>query len=121
MVPSLNQIAIADNVWVKMMFLPNKDDVVEGHAHVFDHITLLARGSVKMEHDFGSKEYKAPFLIITPKGIQHKFTSLEDKTILCCIHAIREGDEVDDIASQNISIQEAEALIDKYPLTIQQT
>jgi quercetin dioxygenase-like cupin family protein len=115
--PFKSQSAYADNVWVKMMYLLNQGDQIQGHAHTFDHITLLARGSVRMEHDLGSKEYKAPFLIITPKGIVHKFTALESRSLLCCIHAIRDGDEVDDIAPQNITTEEAERLMFKYPLT----
>jgi hypothetical protein len=111
-----SQAAFADNVWVKLMYLRLAGDQVEGHAHTFDHITLLARGSVKMEHDLGSKEYKAPFLIITPKGIVHKFTALEDQCLLCCIHAIRDGDDVDDIAPQDVSPDEIVELLEKYPL-----
>lgn len=111
-----DQAAYADNVWVKMMYLLKAGDEIQGHAHVFDHITLLARGSVKMEHDLGSKEYKAPFLIITPKGIVHKFTALEDQCLLCCIHAIRDGDDVDDIAPQNITPEEASNLMGRFPL-----
>lgn len=111
-----DQSAYADNVWVRMMHLLKAGDQIEGHRHTFDHITLLARGSVKMEHDNGSKEYKAPFLIITPKGIAHKFTALEDKCLLCCIHAIRDGDDVDDIAPQTITAEEAAELMAKYRL-----
>jgi len=111
-----DQAAFADNVWVRMMHLKKAGDEVQGHRHTFDHITLLARGSVKMEHDNGSKEYKAPFLIITPKGIAHKFTALEDKCLLCCIHAIRDGDDVDDIAPQDITPEQASELTQKYRL-----
>jgi quercetin dioxygenase-like cupin family protein len=69
-----------------------------------------------MEHDLGSKEYKAPFLIITPKGIVHKFTALEDQCLLCCIHAIRDGDDVDDIAPQDITPEQVQEFFEKYPL-----
>jgi quercetin dioxygenase-like cupin family protein len=111
-----DQAAYADNVWVRMMHLRKAGDEIQGHRHTFDHITLLARGSVKMEHDLGSKEYKAPFLIITPKGIAHKFTALEDQCLLCCIHAIRDGDEVDDIAPQDITSEQAAQLMGEYRL-----
>lgn len=114
---STPRIAIADNVFVRMMHLIKAGDIVESHAHTFDHITLISRGSVKMEHDNGSAEYKAPALVITPKDIHHKFTALEDRTVLCCIHAIRNGDDVEDVAPQDITKEQALELLEKYPLT----
>jgi quercetin dioxygenase-like cupin family protein len=110
------QLLIVDNVFVKMMHLLNSGDTIQGHAHTFDHITLLSSGSVLMEHDNGSKTFKAPQLIVTPKGVTHKFTSLEGNTLLCCVHAIRDGDDVDDVAQQDISLDDARRLINEYPL-----
>lgn len=110
-------IKIVDNVFVKMIPLKNVGDKVEGHAHVFDHITLLSAGSVRMKHDNGEAVYTAPCLIVTPKGITHQFTSLTDFSLLCCIHAIRDGDDLDDIAPQNISEHDAFNLFSKYPVT----
>jgi hypothetical protein len=110
------QILIVDNVFVKMIPLPGVGSTVDGHAHTFDHITLLSKGSVLMEHDNGQKTYSAPCLIVTPKGIVHKFTALEKDTLLCCVHAIRDGDDVDDVAPQDISLDAATRLIGKYPL-----
>ena len=92
-------------------------DTHEGHAHAFDHITLLATGSVNMVHDNGQAEYKAPHLIVTPKGIKHQFTALEPNTVFCCIHAIREKDELDGIASPDITPEQAWELMGTVPLT----
>ena len=92
-------------------------DTHEGHAHAFDHITLLAAGSVNMVHDKGQAEYKAPHLIVTPKGIKHQFTALEPNTVFCCIHAIREKDDLDAVASPNITIEQAWELLGTAPLT----
>lgn len=110
-------VKIVDNVFVKMIPLKKVGDKVEGHAHVFDHITLLSVGSVRMKHDNGESIYTAPCLIVTPKGITHQFTSLTDFSLLCCIHAIRDGDDLDDVAPQNISEQEAFELFQKFPVT----
>lgn len=110
------EMKIVDNVFVKMIPLKNIGDKVEGHAHEFDHITLLSVGSVRMKHDNGEDFYTAPCLIVTKKGISHEFTSLTDFSLLCCIHAIRDGDGIDDIASPQISEQEAFALFSKFPV-----
>ena len=115
------EMAIVDNVFVKMMHFYYKGDVTEryGHSHTFDHVTLLARGSVRMEvleEGGGSQDHKAPKLIVTPKNTRHKFTALESDTVLCCIHAIRDGDEVEDVAPPDITREEAERLMSEFPL-----
>jgi hypothetical protein len=106
---------ICDNVWVKMHHFERAGMVFEGHAHVFDHITLLATGSVLMKHDNGQQQFKAPHLIVTPKGIKHEFVSLEPNTLFCCVHAIRDGDSLEDVAPQDISQEDAFKLIHAYP------
>lgn len=111
-----HSIAIADNVFVKMMSFPLKGMTHAGHSHTFDHVTLLATGSVRMVHDNGEAIYTAPHLIITPKGIVHRFDVLEPNTTLCCIHAVRDGDGVDDVAEQEVTPEQALELMTKYPL-----
>lgn len=110
-------VKIVDNVFVKLHHFMHKGDTHEGHAHAFDHITLLAAGSVKMVHDKGEAEFKAPHLIVTPKGIKHQFTALEPNTVFCCIHAIREENDLDAIARPDITVEEAWELMGKVPLT----
>jgi hypothetical protein len=110
-------IRFVDNVFVKMIPLAKVGDKVQGHAHVFDHITLLSVGSVLMKHDNGEATHTAPCLIVTPKGITHEFTSLTDFSLLCCIHAIRDGDGLDDIAPQDITEEKALELFLKHPVT----
>lgn len=113
----VTDLKLVDNVFVKMHRFINAGDTHEGHAHVFDHITLLATGKVLMKHDKGEQEFTAPHLIVTPKGITHQFTALEPGTVFCCIHAIRDGSTVDDVASQDITPEQAFELLTKYPLT----
>ena len=91
---------------------------IQGHAHTFDHITLLAVGSVFMRADGKEVRYNAPHLIVTPKGIVHEFECIGMKATLCCIHAIRDGDDVDDIAPQEISVDTAYELMRKYPMLV---
>lgn len=110
-------IKIVDNVFVKIHLFHHAGDTHDGHAHSFDHITLLASGSVKMVHDKGEAEFKAPHLIVTPKGIKHQFTALEPNTVFCCIHAIREKNELDAIADPSITVEQAWELLGKAPLT----
>jgi dTDP-4-dehydrorhamnose 3,5-epimerase-like enzyme len=110
-------LKIVDNVFVKLHHFLHTGDTHKGHAHAFDHITLLATGSVNMVHDKGEAVYKAPHLIVTPKGIKHQFTALEPNTVFCCIHAIREKDDLNAIASPDITIEQAWELMGTAPLT----
>lgn len=45
-----------------------------------------------MKHDNGEQEFRAPHLIVTPKGVTHQFIALEENTVFCCIHALRAAD-----------------------------
>ena len=112
-------LKIIDNVFVKMIHLPAIGDTDGGHSHVFDHITLLATGSVKMKYDKGEQDFIAPQLIVTPKGIIHEFVATTNDVLLCCIHAIRDGKTVDDIAKQDLTEEEARQLLKQFPLTQQ--
>ena len=114
----VTDLKLVDNVFVKMHRFINAGDTHEGHAHTFDHITLLATGKVLMKHDNGQQEFTAPHLIVKPKGITHQFTALEPGTVFCCIHAIRDGSDVDNVASQDITADQAFELMTKYPLTM---
>jgi hypothetical protein len=111
-------IRFVDNVFVKMIPLNKVGDKVRGHAHVFDHITLLSVGSVRMKHNNGETNYTAPCLIVTPKGITHEFTSLTDFSLLCCIHAVRDGDSLDDVAAQDITEEKALELFALHPVVL---
>lgn len=90
---------------------------MDGHAHVFDHITLLAAGKVLMKHDSGEQEFIAPHLIVTPKGVKHQFTALSNDTVFCCVHAIRDGDGVDDVVAPNVTPEQLFNIMSKYTLT----
>jgi len=109
---------VVDNVFVKLHQFLRAGDTHQGHAHAFDHVTLLATGSVLMKHDKGEQEYKAPTLIVTPKGISHQFTAKEPNTVFCCIHAIRDGDGLDDVVLPEISQEKAWELLTKYELAV---
>lgn len=110
-------IKIVDNVFVKYHYFVEAGDTHQGHSHTFDHITLLSSGKVLMKHDNGENTYTAPYLIVTPKGITHQFVALEPNTVFCCIHAIRDGDGIDDVASPDISVEKAWELLTTYNLT----
>ena len=110
-------IKIVDNVFVKMFHMSEIGDKIGGHAHTFDHITLLAKGRVMMRAKGAEKEHVAPKLIVTPKSVVHEFESLDKGCILCCVHAIRDGDTEEDVAPPDITEEQARLFMQQFPLT----
>jgi hypothetical protein len=91
------KLSLISNVWIKLMTFANAGDFNPGHRHVFDHPTLLTQGSVEVEVEGRKSTFVAPHIIYIKKGLEHTITALEPNTVCACIHAIRDGDGVDDI------------------------
>jgi quercetin dioxygenase-like cupin family protein len=113
-------LAIVDNVLTKMHHLEPQNSTTT-HAHTYDHITLLALGTVELSREEGgeivTKTIQAPALIVTKANVKHSFKNVSDTDVLfVCIHAIRNGSGLDDVAPQDISNEEARDLISKFPL-----
>ncbi|MCB8878279.1 cupin domain-containing protein [Acidisoma silvae] len=82
----------ADGVFIKEMKIPLAGTVVPQHAHSYDHTSFLVRGSIIAEAgDADPVRYDAPRAIFIPALIKHRFTSLEDMTVILCIHRERDG------------------------------
>jgi hypothetical protein len=87
------------NIWVRQNML-SKGEQAPGHVHYFDHVTLLAKGSVCVEVEGKDpKEFVAPTFIVIKKELIHKMTALEDDTVYYCVFALRDvdGEVVGDI------------------------
>ena len=96
------KIATVANVWVRLINFALKGDVMDGHKHPFDHISLLARGSVACVVADQESVFQAPHLIFIAREHEHKFTALEDDTVLSCIHAVRSGQREQDIVDPDM-------------------
>ena len=91
------KISVVANTWVKQMHFAKAGDVNDGHTHIFDHQTLLGKGRIKVTVESKETEFTAPTIIFIRAGFKHKIEALEDDTICYCIHAIRDGERVEDI------------------------
>jgi hypothetical protein len=115
--PSI-KISCLSNVYVRQMHFEKAGIVELGHKHPYDHATLLANGSLKVQlYDnktqtlLDAVEYKAPAMILIKKNFAHKITSIEDNTVAYCVHALR--DETETIVSPEMfpvptSLQDAQ-------------
>jgi quercetin dioxygenase-like cupin family protein len=88
---------ICANIHTRMMHFIKAGDTILGHKHAFDHLTLLASGSLRVVVDGTASEFKAPHLIWIDKDKVHALTALEDNTVAACINGIRDGDGVADL------------------------
>lgn len=91
---SINCVA---NMFAKQMHFAKAGDVEQGHKHEFDHLTLLASGSLRVTVEGKTTEFKAPHMIYIHAEKNHELVALEDNTVAYCIHALRDGDAVGDI------------------------
>ena len=105
-------ITIVSNVWSKTITL-KEGEVHPGHSHKFDHTHLLAVGEVKITVDGIEKVYKAPTQIVIGKGKDHSMECLSEISVGWCIHAIRDGERIEDIFDPELCptyLEEEEAL-----------
>ena len=85
------ELGYIGNIWVRQNYLEKTGDSVSGHIHYFDHVSLLAKGSVSVEIDGkGVHEFSAPTFIVIRKNHKHKITALEDDTSWYCVFATRD-------------------------------
>lgn len=93
----LIRLNCVSNLFARQMHFVREGDREEGHAHEFDHLTLLAAGSLRVIAEGRFKEFKAPYMIYIKKNVRHELIALEDHTLAYCIHALRNGPNVEDI------------------------
>jgi len=80
------------NLFSRMMNFEKAGDIEIGHTHAFDHLTLLAKGKLKVTVDGVASEFTAPHMIYIHKDKVHELEALTDETVAYCIHALRDKD-----------------------------
>jgi quercetin dioxygenase-like cupin family protein len=75
-----------------MMHFAKAGDIEMGHTHQFDHLTLLAKGKLKVTVEGTASEFTAPHMIYIHKDKRHELQALTDDTVAYCIHALRDKD-----------------------------
>lgn len=88
-------IAFVANLYSRMMHFKRAGDTEHGHTHEFDHLTLLASGSLKVTVDGIETVFVAPHMIYIHKDKFHLLEALVDETVAYCIHALREKNSED--------------------------
>lgn len=97
------EIFTADGVFIKEMRIPKARTLVPQHSHAYDHTSMLARGSIRMWRDGAyCGEKVAPCGIFIAAGVKHSFLSLEDDTIIYCVHNLHGSEAVEVVEEHEI-------------------
>jgi len=88
-------IGCVANLFSRMMRFEKAGDTEIGHTHQFDHLTLLAKGKLKVTVEGATSEFTAPHMIYIHKDKVHELEALADETVAYCIHALRDRETND--------------------------
>ena len=85
----------ADGVSVVQIEIADQGTITPQHAHPYEHMTMLARGMVRVScADAEPVEYRAPVAITIPRMVKHLFETLTPDVLLFCIHNTARTGEV---------------------------
>lgn len=89
---------VSGNIFIRPNEMMKAGDVIEGHAHNFDHTSFVVNGAVnvrattpdgrQLDANFGNGYPFRHFLVL--KDVEHTITALEDGTDFYCIYSHRE-------------------------------
>jgi quercetin dioxygenase-like cupin family protein len=95
-------IGCVANLFSRMMLFEKAGDTEMGHTHQFDHLTLLAKGKLKVTVEGIVTEFTAPHMIYIRKDKVHQLEAIIDETVAYCIHALHDKDTGDILDSSMI-------------------
>ena len=100
--PSSVEIKIVDDIFIKSMEIARAGTFVPQHSHTYDHVSMLAVGSVRVwADDELLGDYHAPAGILIKSHTMHRFLSLVDNTLIYCIHRIHDGEDGVNVHKEN--------------------
>ena len=105
------------NIWVRQNIIEKAGEFFGGHKHKFDHVTLLAKGSIEVEVEgYAPKKFVAPTFVIIRKEHEHKVTSLTDDVIYYCVFALRDldGEVIEDMVGVEVDPMSAAQVSKDY-------
>ena len=91
-------IGCVSNLFARQMHFVSAGDSELGHTHAHDHMTLLAKGRLRVTINDEDTDFTAPQMIYIKAELKHTLTALSDNTVAYCIHALRDsttGDIID--------------------------
>ena len=93
--PIATDIKMTDDLFVKTYAITEAGTIMPQHAHTYDHVSLLAFGSMRVVADgVMLGDYHAPKGILIKAGVKHTMMTLTDNVVFACIHALHGTDDI---------------------------
>lgn len=89
------EIHTDDDLYIRHVTVQKAQTYLPQHSHAFGHYTLISYGAVRVWR--GSEEigvYRAPAVVYIDAATKHVFLTLEDNTVLACIHNLHGAETV---------------------------
>lgn len=93
---------VSGNIFIRPMRMLARGEVIEGHAHNFDHTTIVFRGAaiirgelpdgtiIEREFKPPSPDWAGPSHALIKADVKHTITATEDGTMVWCVYAHRD-------------------------------
>lgn len=94
--PITTEIKLTDDLFIKTAVVADAGTIIPQHSHRYDHVTLLAYGSMRVvAGDVMLGDYTGPAGILIRAGVKHTMTTLTPGVVFACIHALHGTDSVE--------------------------
>jgi quercetin dioxygenase-like cupin family protein len=98
-------LRMADGVFCKTLRVIMANTVIPQHAHAYDHVSVIVRGSVHLWQDGEDRGcHHAPVGILIEARSKHLFQTLEDDTIILCVHDIGTAEDVEIVEEHSLIV-----------------
>jgi len=82
-----SEICLFGGVYVRTWVVQDRGTLLPQHAHVYDHISFVVSGVVRVWRAGECLgEFAGPNAIKIEAGVQHQFLTLSDRCVIACIH-----------------------------------
>jgi len=96
----------ADGLFIKQLFIAKEGTIIPQHAHVFDHVSLVAVGAIRVwKDDVLAGDVVAPTPVFIAAGVKHKFMALEPNTLIFCCHNLKGEAAVKILAEHDLLLE----------------
>lgn len=91
-----SDLTLFGGIYALKWTVPDAGTVCPQHSHTYDHLSAIMAGGVRVEADGGEVgEFRAPAFVKIAARTKHVFTTLEAGTVIVCLHAVGEAENVD--------------------------
>jgi len=105
--PASVEIKLTDDLFIKTATVEKAGTIFPTHAHAYDHVTLLAVGSMRVfADDEWLGDYTGPVGILIRARIKHRMVTLSDGVVFACIHALHGTDGVEIAEEHTLELED---------------